>query len=108
MTGSEYCKDGETGKPRACGARGEAAATVAARISKGVTGGSDILDRGGVEGGKRADAGGGVLPMETGVRTSVQISGDGEVLSAEISSALLVTGSTTVGLARRGVGKMGG
>ena len=56
--------------------------------SKGVTGGLDVLDGGGVEGGKRADAGGGVLPMETGVRTSVQISGDGEVLSAEISSAL--------------------
>ena len=89
VTGSEYCKDRETGKPRACGARGEVAATVVARISKGVTGGLDVLDGGGIEGGKRADAGGGVLPMETGVRTSVQISGDGEVLSTEISSALL-------------------
>ena len=89
VTGSEYCNDGETGKPSAWGARGEAAATVVAKISKGVTGGSDVLDGGGVEGGKRADAGGGVLPMETGVRTSVQIRGDGEVLIAEMSSALL-------------------
>ena len=89
VTGSEYCSDGETGNPRAWGARGEAAATVVAKISKGVTGGSDVLDGGGVEGGNKADAGGGVLPMETGVRTSVQIRGDGEVLSAEMSSALL-------------------
>ena len=89
VTGSEYCKEGETGKPSAWGARGEAAATVVAKISKGVTGGSDILDGGGVDGGKRADAGGGVLPMETGVRTSVQIRGDGVVLIAEMRSALL-------------------
>ena len=86
--GSKYWRAGETGKPKAWGARGEAAATVVARISKGVTGVADVLD-GGVEGGKRVDTGGGVLPMETGVRISVQMSGDKVVVNAKASSPVL-------------------
>ena len=86
VTGSEYCKSGETGNPKAWGARGEAAATVVAKISKGVTGGSDALDGGGVVGGKRADTCTGLLEIETGVRASVQMSGDGVVLRAEMRS----------------------
>jgi hypothetical protein len=81
--GSEYCNSGETGKLKACGPRGEATTTVVARISKGVTGGSDVLDGGGVAGGNRRDDATGLLEMETGVKTSVQISGDGVVLRAE-------------------------
>ena len=57
-----------------------------AKISKGVTGGSDALDGGGVVGGKRADTCTGLLERETGVRTSVQMSGDGVVLRAETRS----------------------
>ena len=57
-----------------------------ARISKGVTGGSDALDGGGIVGGKRADTCTGLLEVETGVRTSVQMSGDGVVLRAKIMS----------------------
>ena len=89
VTGSEYWRAGETGKPKAWGARGEAAATVVARISKGETGVADVQDGGGVEGGKGVDTGGGVLPMETGVRISVQMSGDEVVVNAEASSPVL-------------------
>jgi hypothetical protein len=74
---------GGDGNPTSWGPRGEAAATVVAKISKGVTGGLDALDGGGVIGGKRADTCAGLLERETGVRTSVQISEDGVVLRAE-------------------------
>ena len=84
MTGSKYCNSGETRKPRAWGARGEAAAMVVAKISKGVTGGSDVLEGGGVTGGNKSETAAGLLETETGVRTSVQMSGDGVVLRAEM------------------------
>ena len=57
--------------------------TVVAKISNCVTGGLDVLDRGGVGGGKRADTAARLLVMEMGVKTSVQMSGDGVVLRAE-------------------------
>ena len=57
-----------------------------AKISKGVTGSSDALDGGGVTGGNRSETGAGLLERETGVRTSVQMSGDGVVLRAEMRS----------------------
>jgi hypothetical protein len=56
---------------------------VLARISKGVTGGSDALDGGGVIGGNKNKTAAGLLERETGVSTSVQISGDGVVLRPE-------------------------
>ena len=59
-----------------------------AKISKGVTGGSDILDGGGGEGGKRADTGIGLPPMGTRVRSSIQMRGDGVVLRAETRSSV--------------------
>jgi hypothetical protein len=58
-------------------------ATVLAKISKGVTGGSDALDEGGVIGGNKSETAAGLLERETGVSTSVQISGDRVVLRAE-------------------------
>jgi hypothetical protein len=83
VTGSEYDNSGETGNPKAWGARGEAAATVLARISKGVTGNLDALDGGGVRGGKRADVGVGPPPMDMRVNSSLTMRGDGVVLRAE-------------------------
>ena len=59
-----------------------------AKISKGVTGGTDVLDGGGVEGGKRADAGIGLPPMGMRVRSSIQMRGDGVVLRAETRSSV--------------------
>ena len=56
------------------------------------SGGSDALDGGGVVGGKRADTCTGLLEIEMGVRTSVQMSGDRVVLRAEMRSlAALLT-----------------
>jgi hypothetical protein len=57
-----------------------------AKTSKGVTGGSDALDGGGIEGGNRADTGAGLLVLETGVRISVHRRGDEKVLGAEETS----------------------
>ena len=57
-----------------------------AKISKGVTGGSDVLDGGGVAGGNKADAGIGLPPMGMRVRSSIQTRGDGGVLRAEARS----------------------
>jgi hypothetical protein len=45
---------------------------VLAKISKGVTGGSDTLDGGGVIGGNKSETAAGLLERETGVSTSVQ------------------------------------
>jgi hypothetical protein len=59
---------------------------VVAKISKGVTGGSDALDRGGVIGGNKNETAAGLFEREMGVRTSVQMSGDGVVLRAEMRS----------------------
>ena len=59
-----------------------------AKISKGVTGGSDVLDGGGVAGGNKADAGIGLPPMGTRVRSSIQMRGDGVVLRAETRSSV--------------------
>ena len=59
-----------------------------ARISKGVTGGTDDLDGGGVTGEKRADAGIGLPPMGMRVYSSAQERGDGVVLRAEARSSV--------------------
>jgi hypothetical protein len=92
VTGSEYCNSGETGKLKARGARGEAAATVCAKISKGVIGASDARDRGGATGGNRAETGAGLLPEDVGVKMVVHMNGDRVVLRAEtrLSTALLL------------------
>ena len=63
---------------------------VVAKISKGVTRGSDILDGGGVEGGKRADAGIGLPLMGMRVRSSIQMRGNGVVLRAETRSSVVL------------------
>jgi hypothetical protein len=68
---------------------------VFARISKGVTGGSDALDGGGVIGGNKSEAAAGLLERETGVGpppmemrvySSNSVRGDGVVLRAEARS----------------------
>jgi hypothetical protein len=92
VTGSEYDNSGETGKVKARGARGEAAAMVCASISKGVTGVSEARDGGGATGGNRAETGAGLFLEDIGVKTVVHVKGDGVVLRAEtrLSTALLL------------------
>jgi hypothetical protein len=63
---------------------------VVARISKGMTGDSVVLDGGGATRGKRADTGVGPPPIAMRVNSSNSVRGDGAVLRAEARSSVLL------------------